>query len=123
MFCHYHKVHRKEEGVGGEISVYLRVRGSEASKGKLRRMVRKELLLLNTTTVSFNGVVYLSGAFLNNIFGAVLGWFFLSQNKLLCEAEVEAAGSVIFSPSELHPLACLLYSFDISLNHIATDQK
>lgn len=78
---------------------------------------KKEMFLRNTTLVSFNGFVYPSVAFLNNIFGV------FSQNKLLCEAEVEAAGSVIFSPLKLHPLACLLYSFDISLNHIATDQK
>lgn len=62
--------------------------------------------------------MYPSVTFLSNIFGGVP-----SQNKLLCEAEVEAAGSVIFSPLELHPSACLLYSFDISFNHIATNQK
>lgn len=79
-------------------------------------MAGKELFSF-PTTVWFNGFMYSSVAFLSNIFAVV------SRNKLLCEAEVEAAGSVIFSPSELHPFTCLLSLFDISLNHIATDQK
>lgn len=69
--------------------------------------------------VSFNGFMSAVVAFLSNRF------FFcvVPKIRLSVKQRWKQLALSFSQPSALHLLACLLYSFDIPLNHIATCQK